>query len=158
MAASKWPIYRPWRQKFAKVAIIAVGPLPFWGRPDGARGAHCYNRYCCKLLQPWPIDSCLKVAHLSAMAANVCKSSDYSSALLAVLGQAQIGMPMCMIKHVTFDTFDVKSSIVLVFPAKKRQTAREATQNTSANAGILQPAQGGASGFGKNLQNPLLKT
>ena len=30
-------------------------------------------------LQPWPIDVCLKVAHLSAMAATICKSSDYSS-------------------------------------------------------------------------------
>ena len=92
------------------------------------------------------------------MAATVCKSSDYSSGPLAVLGQAQIGMSMCMVKRVTFDTFDVKSSTVLVFPAEKRQTAREATQNTSANPGILQPAQGGASGFGKNLQNSLLKT
>ena len=92
------------------------------------------------------------------MAAKVCKSSDYSSGLLAVLGQAQIGMSMCMVKHVTFDTVDVTSSIVLAFPTENRQTAREATQNTSANPGIPQPAQGGASGFDKNLQNPLLKT
>ena len=27
-------------------------------------------------LPPWPIDVCLKVAHLSAMAATICKSSD----------------------------------------------------------------------------------
>ena len=32
--------------------------------PDGVRpdigGARCYNRYFCKLLQPWPIDGCIK--------------------------------------------------------------------------------------------------
>ena len=50
------------------------------------------------------------------MAANVCKSNDYSSELLAVLGQAQIGMSMCMVKHVNFVTFDIKSSIVLAIP------------------------------------------
>ena len=48
--------------------------------PDGVRpdigGARCYNRYFCKLLQPWPIDGCIKVPHLSTMAATVCKSGD----------------------------------------------------------------------------------
>ena len=47
-----------------------------------AGGAHCYNRYFCKLLQPWPIDACLKVTHLSAMAVKVCKSIDYSRKLI----------------------------------------------------------------------------
>ena len=34
MSASKWPIYRPWRQQFVKVAIIAVSPL---GSENGPR-------------------------------------------------------------------------------------------------------------------------
>ena len=48
--------------------------------PDGVfpdiGGARCYNRYFCKLLQPWPIDGRIKVPHLSTMAATVCKSGD----------------------------------------------------------------------------------
>ena len=43
------------------------------------------------LLPPWLIDGCLKVAHLSAMAAKACKSSDYSSEPLAVPGQPDRG-------------------------------------------------------------------
>ena len=42
-------------------------------------------------LQPWQIDGCLKVAHLSAMAAKVWKSGDYSSEPLAVPGQPDRG-------------------------------------------------------------------
>ena len=105
MGASEWPIYRPWLQKFAKLAIIAVGPLPFWGRPDGARGAHYYNRYFPKLLQPWPIDGCLRVAHLSALAAKVCKTSDYSSGPLAVLGQARRGPGSSLLLSLLLQTF-----------------------------------------------------
>ena len=49
---------------------------------DDTWGARCYNHYFCELLPPWPIDGCLKASHLSAMAAEVCRSSDYSSELL----------------------------------------------------------------------------
>ena len=49
---------------------------------DDTWGARCYNHHFCELLPPWPIDGCLKASHLSAMAAEVCRSSDYSSELL----------------------------------------------------------------------------
>ena len=60
---------------------------------DDTWGARCYNHYSCELLPPWPIDGCLKASHLSAMAAEVCRSSDYSSELLKKPGRGP-GQPL----------------------------------------------------------------
>ena len=43
-------------------------------------------------------------------------------------------MPKGTVKHVTFATLDARSSVVLVFPAEKWQTAREWSQNISGAA------------------------
>ena len=80
------PLFRRNLQHYRGISAQSVQSAVIYRalwRPDLAaprrQGAHCYNRHFCKLLSPWPIDDCLKVAHLSAMAATICKSSDYSS-------------------------------------------------------------------------------
>ena len=52
-------------------------------------------------------------------------------------GPPQKAAPKCTVKHVTFGTLDVNSSIVLEIPTEKRQTAREASQKASAGMVFL---------------------
>ena len=86
MAAPKLPMCRPWRQKFRKVAIIAMRPLPFRRRRDGFRKAHCYYHHFPKRMLPWPIDGCLQVAQVSPTAAKVRKSYHFGDNLQALRG------------------------------------------------------------------------